>query len=353
MLRNEREELFRDIQQRIPVTRRITRPLLAFACAAFACAVVLVLFVATDSARHTAAREWRGAKVGEVVRPAPTVRAAPRVDGARTVSLQGRGELVLAPHTVATLPPSLDALAQGAVSVHLESGRIDATVSPRGADEPFSIVTPQVTVVVVGTRFSVEVDGSATTVGVEHGRVRVEGPRGSAFVGAGESIRSDDASFGRSSAGSAQGRVPLAAVPPPEAMRVPASEPAAAATRASRFEPATRPPSCAGLNLGGRRDCLSRAASSRGLDGENALLSLALFERNELGDGAAAVSHLREHQRRYPNGALAPEVALALAATLAAGGATEAACTTADDYARRFPRDHTTIERLRTFCARR
>jgi hypothetical protein len=317
----ELEALFRRIEQRSRVSRRAAWPVpvaLGLAAAVFAFLVLKPVTPAKTTETVPAILQPRAA---EVVAKVPALEPA---EGPRAVSLQGRGELILAPHTMARLPPALEAFTHGAVRIGLQSGRIDATVSPRTADEPFSIVTPQLTVVVVGTRFSVTVAGDMTSVSVEHGRVRVEKGVTSVFVGAGESVRSDDQSL----------------------------EPRAVVTDSAAHQgtvTASAKP-CVEHDPVRKRACLERAARIPGLSGENALFSLALLERDKLGDGAGALSHLRAYERRYPNGALAPEVALALAATLSGSGANDAACVTAASYANRFPGDRPTIERLEKFC---
>jgi hypothetical protein len=258
----------------------------------------------------------RPARRGEMPVVAASPSSAPPTD-ARAVSLQGRGQLVLASHAVASLPAELGTTSRGAVEVRLERGRIDATVSPRAPDEPFSIVTAQVSVTVVGTAFSVDVDDGVTTVAVFHGRVRVQSAEATVFVGAGESIRSDDARFGK-----------------------------------RRMTSPTPDGACGAGEPDAQKLCLTRAATRGGLDGENALLSLGLLERDKFGDHAAALSRFQEYARRYPRGALAPEVALATARTFSSDGAGDAACDVCDNYARRFPADQQTLQRLQAFCRR-
>jgi ferric-dicitrate binding protein FerR (iron transport regulator) len=339
----EREALWQAIERRAPASRKVAWQLVAaFVAVSFVAAVIAASSFTSGGGRVKAAAqpERVAPSSGMVAAAAPPALAAAKPEGARTVSLQGRGELVLAPRTVATLPPALATFAHGAVRIGLESGRVDATVAPRAPDEPFAIVTPQLTVVVVGTRFSVVVDSGVSTVSVEHGRVRVEKDGMSVLVGSGESIRSDDAAFEHRSTEAAVDREHQASAELSTAPHVAAPV---------RSVPA--PESCVASAPAEKRACLSRAASARGLGGENALLSLALLERDILGDRAAALTHFREYERRYPNGALAPEVALALVATLSAGGAVDAACAATADYARRHPADRATIGRLEKLCA--
>jgi hypothetical protein len=234
----------------------------------------------------------------------------------RRLSLGGRGELEIAATASVVLPSAAELGAHHPLRIRVELGRVLARVGPRAADEPFTIATPHLDVVVVGTRFSVAVDPAVTTVAVEHGRVRVEKAGHSLLLDAGQTLRSDDARLMAA---------PSATSP---------SEPACAA--------ADDPP--------GRRECLARAAAGNGLSAQNALLSLGLLER-ELGNRSAALARFREYQLRHPRGVLAPEVVLALVQTLMLDGQSARARAAADDYARRFPADTVTAQRLRALAA--
>jgi hypothetical protein len=260
--------------------------------------------------------------------PSPRAEALPpggasvRDDGAqpraRRLSLGGRGELDIGSGAKLIVPSEAELAAHHPLRIRLERGRVEARVAPRALDEPFAIATPHLEVVVVGTRFSVAVDAAVTTVRVEHGRVRVEKAGHSLLLDAGQTLRSDDA----------------------------------------RFDPAPRSasPSKPGCSSAGdpplRRECLARAAAGSGLEAQNALLSLGLLER-ELGDRPAALARFREYQRRHPRGVLAPEVALALVQTLMREGQPAEARAAAENYARRFPDDADTAQRLRALAAGR
>jgi hypothetical protein len=215
------------------------------------------------------------------------------------------------------VPSAAELSAHRPLRIRLERGRMLAHVAPRAPDEPFAIATPHLDVVVVGTRFSVTVEGAVTTVAVEHGRVRVERAGHSVLLDAGQTLRSDDPRL-----------APAPTLAPP-------SEPACS-TSGDQSQ---------------RRECLARAARGDGLRAQNALLALGLLER-QLGDHAAALGRFREHERRHPRSVLAPEVALALVQTLMLEGRAGAARAAAEDYARRFPQDAVTAERLRALAER-
>ena len=66
--------------------------------------------------------------------------------------------------------------------VRLAAGRLAAEVPPQPAGQPLELRTPQVAVVVRGTRFSMRTDGSQTRVAVEEGRVELQRPADAAAV---------------------------------------------------------------------------------------------------------------------------------------------------------------------------
>jgi hypothetical protein len=249
--------------------------------------------------------------------PALAALALPQAS-ARVIALGGRGEIVLEQGARATLPPDVIAGGTHPVRVALQRGTLRASVAARAAHEPLSIVTPQLLVTVVGTRFSVQVDADLTTVSVEHGLVRVERAGNSVLVAGGESVRSDDVRFLRPAR-------PQPRRSGPEHCSVPAKHPA-------------------------DRACLARQAQGRGLAAENALLALALLERDLLDDSSAALARLRQYERRFPRGRLRQEVALATVRTLQQRDARSEACAYAADYARRFPADAVMSRRLGAGC---
>jgi ferric-dicitrate binding protein FerR (iron transport regulator) len=304
----ERAELWNDLQLRSE--RRAGRPWLGLTLGlAVLAAVVLVLSVGRGRGHHEASV----APAGEV-RSTTAAASAEGVVQTRTVHLGTRCDLFLSPDAEVTLPPRLDANRRGAYQVRLLRGRIAAVVGRRGADEPLAVVTDQLRVSVVGTRFSVALEEDVTSVAVEEGKVKVESAAGMVMLTAGQSIRSDD---------------PLLA-----------------------GAQATAPEPCAAGSLDARRACFAQAAAGAGLLAENALYALGLLERDQAHDPGAALARFREYERRFPRGVLAPEVALARAATLLRAGRGDEACAVADAFLRRFPRDQATYGRLSVICGR-
>jgi hypothetical protein len=293
----------------------------ALAVAGAAAAVAAVLFFAVQGERvpqeagvavHAGPAAAASAPGAALASPAAAeVELSPQL---RTVHLGSRGDLRLWPNARVTLPPGADANHHGAYRVLLEDGRLAATVGPRGPDEPLTVVTPELSVAVVGTRFSVSTSQGISEVAVEEGKVRVEKGQRLVFLTAGDSIRSDDPRLTDAHAG----------------LAFPCQD-----------EP----------DVAARRACLVQESQGPGIAAENALLALGLLERDEGGNRRAALASLREYQRRFPSGILAPEVALAITRTLALDGELGKACAEADAFSRRFPHDWGTYERLRRICS--
>jgi hypothetical protein len=283
--------------------------------------------------------------------PAAPSRAEPVIRHAeRLVSLGNRGELVLDADADVQLPTPFDPTARRPLSIRLDRGSVRASVAARAPEEPFSIVTPHVSVVVVGTRFTVSVEATRTTVSVEEGRVRVDQAGHTVLLDAGQSIRSNDARFQGERELDRVEAPPLAPTSRTPTSRAPTSRTQTSRTQTSRA-PVSRAPAapsaefCEGDSVT-RRTCLLRTSQGIGLTAENALFALALLERDELADRGAALARLDEYERRHPRGVLAPEVALARVETLLGDGRPEAARAAAAEHARRFPDDLATSRRL-------
>jgi hypothetical protein len=322
MTGEQKADLWRRFGRRAEVPRQPRlRRVIAIAAAATAVGVTCLIAL-------RAVREPRGSGAGVATSVGRTAGLASRVPGVtgpaaakaesssqlRTVHLGNRGDLVLWPNALVTLPPGVDANQRGAYRVLLESGRLAAAVGPRGSDEPLTVVTPELSVAVVGTRFSVSTSQGVSEVAVEEGKVRVEKGKQMVLLVAGGSIRSDD-------------------------------------PRLTHVQPAPGLPCLDELDVSARRACLENESRGHGIAAENALLALGLLERAEGRHGRRALAALREYQRRFPAGTLAPEVALAITSTLVQEGRQKQACAEADAFGRRFPHDRGTYERLRHICS--
>jgi hypothetical protein len=301
------DELWWSLLDRAQPRRRGPRIIASVALTGAVALVALLLWGSRPTSRPTStAAATRSTTAAE---PMPAPLQLPPL--ARTVHLGKRVDLGLWPDAQVTLPPTTDPNQRGPYRVRLDRGRMAASVAPRLPEEPLAVLTPQLSVFVVGTRFSVDVDHDVTTVAVEEGRVRVERAQRILYLSAGDSVRSDDPRL--------RG----------EAHAVPCADE---------------------RELDGRRACLTREAAGQGLAAENALFALGMLARGERDGRARAIAHFRDHQRRFPAGVLAPEVALALADLLLADGHREQACAELNAFVRLFPRDHTTRDRLRSLC---
>ena len=98
--------------------------------------------------------------------------------------------------------------------------------------------------------------------------------------------------------------------------------------------PEARTDSCAP----GAAECLSALAASDGLEAETALYELALAA-HERGDTAEAITRFSEHQRRFPDGVLAPEASIGLMLGHLSQRDTAAASAEARRFIERFPSD--------------
>ncbi|HEY3804962.1 MAG TPA: hypothetical protein VGL61_20260 [Kofleriaceae bacterium] len=100
--------------------------------------------------------------------------------------------------------------------------------------------------------------------------------------------------------------------------------------------------------------CYAAIAGGDGPAAANALYALALLDRDVLHDRAEAVRSLHDYQRRFPDGPLAPEVALAVIAELRRDRCARSAVDEIDQFLRRYPGDSraASLERLRARLAR-
>ncbi|HMI93737.1 MAG TPA: FecR domain-containing protein [Polyangiales bacterium] len=103
---------------------------------------------------------------------------------ARIVSLSD-GTRIALDHDTRLVPRSITGQLTALV---LERGRARFEVAPQGARR-FEVSAGSLTVVVVGTAFTVTAAANETLVAVEHGRVRVHAPTGDTLLTAGQSSR--------------------------------------------------------------------------------------------------------------------------------------------------------------------
>lgn len=257
----------------------------------------------------------------------------------------------------------------GSITLTLERGTVDCQVEPRNGRPPFKVISGDVTVIVVGTRFTVTHNPSSR-VDVAHGKVRVEAPGGTWFVEAGESwtpvtsVTSVAATEG-SSAASDVGRQASASdteAPAPEIEMDPitvtrtkkptpspdpdARRPKPAATEVGLTPPATRELAKEAYRAAQRLENTDpklaaanyRAIAHGGDEGwaATALVALAELSLKE-GDPAAALEALDEHSRKFPRSAMREDAAWFRIEALRTMGKRDEARGAAADYLREFP----------------
>jgi hypothetical protein len=94
----------------------------------------------------------------------------------------GDAEVQVAPDSAIAVRRTDD----GTITIELAHGGVDCDVTPRPNRPPFYVIASDVTVTVVGTRFTVERDADVR-VAVTRGHVRVRSPRGEQAIAEGQS----------------------------------------------------------------------------------------------------------------------------------------------------------------------
>lgn len=291
-----------------------------------------------DSLEDKPKRAWRWQTVSLVLLPAALcavflVKMQLRPSGLRELQIADVGTLAFSEAAALRLEePNVEIPATCVVErrVYLDNGRVDARVDHRQKSHPFVVVTPQVRVVVVGTKFSVSVVDGKTTVQVSEGRVRVERndpTLQSVFVSGGETIASDDARL-------------LARAKPVETL------PSAQALEdvSDNFAP-TGDECDAENDSEKRRSCYHGHSEGSDLAAQNALLSWALYEERH-GNISHALNVWKEYERRFAQGVFAPEVHLKKISTLLKLKNSDDALTETEQFLRLYP-NHERISQVR------
>lgn len=278
------------------------------AASGLAAAAAVMLFVATRGPR---AESDAGATLEVFVEGGRVVHRSASgevpVDAGRPVRIAANGALATLDDAQARLTVGgveiglagrsevgLEELGAGAMErVRLHGGSVRCVVPPLGEEGRFSVVTPDTTVVVHGTVFSVEVSPDLravprTCVVVEDGAVSVRHRSGIARLRAGES-------WGCAERGSAMPAVrDAAAASAAKAVAVPPPDDGALAAAK------VRPPAVARAARPGPE------AGPADLAEQNRLFQGALAAERR-GDRVAAAVALRELLRKHPSSPLAPE----------------------------------------------
>ena len=209
----------------------------------------------------------------------------------------------------------------GGVRLVLARGSVDCDVAPRAGRPPFRVVAGDVTVEVVGTRFTVA-RRPAVRVDVARGKVRVTSPTGTTFVAAGESWPEV----------TAESPVPVPVpVPEPEPVAVP--------------PPAPRPPDPkvvfdAAEKLLAKSPQQGMRALRTIADGRGDYARLALYdlaEAHATSEPDAALRELAEYERRFPHAPNAEDAAWRRIDILRSLHRSDEMRRAAADFVRRYP----------------
>jgi FecR-like protein len=242
----------------------------------------------------------------------------------------------------------------GGITLVLARGSVDCQVEPRHGRPPFKVVSGDVTVVVVGTRFTLTRTPSPR-VDVAHGKVRVEAPGGTWDIEAGESWTPMTTA---STAAAVAPAPESAAAPDPapeitmDAVVVPrAKKPSVTTAQSPTDKSAIDPPSTQELAKEAYRaaqrlentDPKLAAANYRAIasgkdDGYAAIALVALAELSlKQNDPQGALAALDEHARMFPHAGTREDAAWFRIEALRTMGKRDEARGAAADYLREFP----------------
>lgn len=184
-------------------------------------------------------------------------------------------------------------------SIHLALGRVFVRVPHLGPSGRFVVSTPDASVTVHGTAFTVEVSNGATRVTVTEGEVGVRSDSDSAVLHPGDSWTSTgkDAAVKKAAPSSAVATKKDEPAPKAESEVALSAKP-----KTPPSKPAAMPKSAA-VSADSAAD---QPKDQTDLPEQNRLFSSAVAARKS-GDDARAVAILDQLLSRYPNGLLAPE----------------------------------------------
>jgi hypothetical protein len=348
----------------IPTSRK-SRAGLAYALAGVAAAAAVALVIT------------RGGESGGTTDASPSRVVTPL--GAESRFTIGRAAIIDAKSDTSV---EWHLASDGAITLTLQRGTVDCQVEPRTGRPPFRVVAGDVSVIVVGTRFTVTRTPSPR-VDVTHGKVRVEAPGGTWMIEAGETwtpvgalraaeVSAEGSDLDPPAAAGLQTPDTLAVDDPvdiemdPVAVhrpkkQVPSPKPdGATEARSQRSEaiaevaagvepPKTRELAKEALRVAQRlvtKDPEHAAAMFRAIAisekaggfAPTALISLAELQIYTLKVPRAALATLDEHERRFPQAVTRQEAAWFRIEALRALGKRDEARGAAADYLREFPR---------------
>jgi hypothetical protein len=221
----------------------------------------------------------------------------------------------------------------GGITLVLARGSVDCDVAPRNGRPPFHVISGNIAVEVVGTRFTVT-RTPAARVDVTRGKVRVTAPGGSWLVSAGESWAPVSASSAKPTVepivAATPEPAPIAAAPTP----APAPAPAPVVRRVS---------SQAAFLAAGRLEATDPARAAKQFraiaNGHDAWAAPALYSLVELhasSERDAALADCAEYLTRFPHESQVEDVTWLRVEILRAAGKRDEARSAAADYLRQF-----------------
>ena len=225
----------------------------------------------------------------------------------------------------------------GSTTLFVGRGSVDCDVAPRNGRPPFHVVAGDVSVEVVGTRFTVT-RTPAARVDVVRGKVRVTAPGGTWLVGAGESWTPQV-----TAAAAAAGAVRTSDIEI-DPMPAPASMPMPAPIQAPAPAPMPPPSAHAAYQAAERLEstdhgkaALAYRSVANGKDTWAALALYSLVELHATGDAMAALRECDEYAKRFPSGANAEDITWLRVDILLSAGRRDEARAAATEYLRQFP----------------
>jgi hypothetical protein len=245
----------------------------------------------------------------------------------------------------------------GAITLVLDRGAVDCDVEPRHGRPPFRVLAGDLSVEVVGTRFTVT-RTPALRVDVARGKVKVTSSTGTTLVEAGESwptITAEakpvvDRPVGEQPVEQPAVEQPVVDEPaeapsPPVAAPKPATKPKAAATAQTEQEELAQKSMRVALKLEATEPAKAASIYRAIATDSNttpqlasaALISLAQVQLDGLRDPAAALKTVDEHVKRFPTSVSAEEELWVRYLALRALGKRDEARGAAADYLRQFP----------------
>lgn len=222
------------------------------------------------------------------------------------------------------------------ITLVLQRGSVDCDVAPRNGRPPFRVISGDVRVEVVGTRFAVTRVGDGARVDVTRGKVLVRAPAGERLLTPGESWTPSAIAAAVASPQPAQQHTAADDIPTPGA----STETAPAPTQVPSTRPTPREVFAAAQSLEAKQPQKAANGYRAIANGRDAWAALALYSLAELHaatDAAAALRDLDELARRFPNGANAEDAAWLRVGVLRQLGRSVEMGEAAAAYLRKFP----------------